>query len=304
MNWSQYNKNLVQRGNINLWISEDVVNWWYLKKPVGRGRPFTYTDQTIETCLMIGYLFGMPLRMIEGFMNSFFEREKISLKAPCYTQLCRRASSIKLCKIKIKRGARLHGAIDSTGLKLFGEGEWKVRMHGASKRREWRKLHLVVDIDTKIIPVIKLTTHSIDDATVGAELLKTKLDGCVEKLFGDGAYDKTKMYQASKNSGAYLITPPAKNAKMQKNIFDSAKLPRDHAIARIKLLGGNEDARKLWKKEIEYHKRSIVETSMYRFKQTFSDRLQHRKFENQTTEASIKINILNTFARIGFGKAV
>jgi hypothetical protein len=301
MNWSQYNKNLVQRGNINLWISEDVMEWWYLNKPAGRGRPFIYTNKAIETCLMIGYLFGMPLRMVEGFMNSFFAREKLSLKAPCYTQLSRRSSSIKLPEIKVQRGARLHAAIDSTGLKLFGEGEWKVRMHGTSKRREWRKLHLVVDVNTKIIPAIKLTTHSIDDATVGVELLKTKLDGCIGKLFGDGAHDKTKMYQAARKMGAQLITPPAKNAKMQKKIFDPAKLPRDHAIARIKLLGGDEQARKLWKMETGYHKRSLAETSMYRFKQTFSDRLQHRKFENQETEVSIKTNILNTFARIGFG---
>jgi len=304
MNWSQYNKNLMQRGNINLWISEDIVNWWYLNKPAGRGRPFKYSDKSIETCLMIGYLFGMPLRMIEGFMNSFFEREKISLKTPCYTQLSRRASSIKLPKIRVPRGALIHGAIDSTGLKLFGEGEWKVRMHGASKRREWRKLHLVVDVDTKIIQAIKLTSHSIDDATVGVELLETKLNGKIEKLFGDGAYDKTKMYQASRNSDVKLITPPAKNAKIQKKFINPAKWPRDHAIARIRLLGGDEDARRLWKKETEYHKRSIAETSMYRFKQAFSDRLQHRKFANQITEASIKTNILNTFAKIGFGTAV
>jgi len=83
-----------------------------------------------------------------------------------------------------------------------------------------------------------------------------------------------------------------------------ARLPRDHAIARIRLLGGDEDARRLWKKETGYHKRSIAETSMYRFKQTFSDRLQHRKFANQITEVSIKTNVLNTFAKIGFGTAV
>ncbi|HBR70625.1 TPA: IS5 family transposase [Candidatus Dependentiae bacterium] len=301
MNWSQYNKNLVQRGNIDLWISEDIVEWWYLNKTAGKGRPFTYTDKAIETCLSIAYLFGMPLRMTEGFMNSFFKREKIPLKAPCYTQLSRRASTIKLPEVRIPRGIQIHGAIDSTGLKLFGEGEWKVRMHGISKRREWRKLHLVVDVETKLIPAIKLTSHSIDDATVGVELLKTKLNGCIKKLFGDGAYDKTKMYQASRSSGTELIAPPAKNAKIQKTIINPAKLTRDHAIARIKILGGGEDARKLWKKETGYHKRSIAETSMYRFKQTFSDKLQHRKLENQTTEAIIKTNILNTFARTGFG---
>ena len=300
MNWPQYNKNLVKRGDITIWLSQDIGEWWYVKQSEGRGRPPVYSDKAIETCLTMGYLFGMPLRMIEGFMNSFFKHEALILKSACYTQLSRRAASITLPNIKIKRGQKLHLAFDSTGLKVFGEGEWKVRAHGASKRRTWRKLHIALDVNTQLIAAVELSSHSIDDATIAANMLESKFDGCVERVLGDGAYDKAKTYRASRRIGAQLITPPSRNAKMQRTVIDPAKLGRDHAIARIKLLGEDAQARKLWKQESGYHKRSLAETFMYRFKQTFSDKLQHRKFENQRTEASIKTNILNTLASIGF----
>ena len=303
MNWSEYNKNLVKRGNINLWIPQDIAKWWYEKSSGGRGRPPVYTDKAIETCLTIGYIFKMPLRMIEGFLNSFFERENLSIKAPCYTQLSRRAASIKIPKIKAQRGQQLNLAFDSTGLKVFGEGEWKVRMHGASKRRFWRKLHLAVDTKNLFIAGVALTKHSVDDAEVAAKMLTEEFDGCVNNALGDGAYDKAKVYRAARKIGANLIAPPAHNARQQSKLIDPAKLPRDHAIARIRMLGNDQDARKQWKKEAGYHQRSLSETNMYRFKTTFSDRLQHRKFENQVTEAVIKVNILNNFARIGFGDA-
>jgi hypothetical protein len=303
MNWPEYNKNLVKRGNINFWLPEDIASWWYNESKMGRGRPLVYSDRAIEACLTISYLFGLPLRMTEGFLNSFFEREKLPVKCPCYTQLSRRAPLIKIPEIKVSRGQQLHLAFDSTGLKVFGEGEWKVRTHGTSKRRIWRKLHIALDVKSLLIPEVALTTCSIDDAEVASQMLTKKFDGCVERIFGDGAYDKTKMYKAARRVGAQLLAPPAHNAKQQHKIIDPAKLPRDNAIARIRMLGNNQDARKQWKKESGYHQRSLAETTMYRFKTTFSDRLKHRLFENQSTEIAIKAKILNKFASIGFAGA-
>lgn len=301
MNWSEYNKNLVKRGNINLWISEDVAEWWLVETNAGRGRPFVYSDKAIQICLTLSYTFHAPLRMIQGFLNSFFEIRKLPLQAPSYTQMSRRAASIKIPEIKALPGQELILAFDSTGLKVFGEGEWKVRIHGASKRRVWHKLHLAVDTENLNILGVSLTKNSVDDASVAAQMLTEKFDRCAKKALGDGAYDKAKMYKAVRSIGAHLIAPPAHNARQQKRLIDPAKLPRDHAIARIKMLGGDDEARKQWKKEVGYHQRSLAETTMYRFKITFSDRLRNRKFENQQTEAAIKVSILNTFARIGFG---
>ena len=301
MNWAEYNKKLVKRGNIHFWISEDAAQWWHVKTSGGRGRPHVYTDKAIETCLTISYLFKMPLRMVEGFLNSFFAREALSIKAPCYTQMSRRTSSIKLPAMRAPLGGKINIAFDSTGLKVFGEGEWKVRMHGASKRRIWRKLHIAVDTETLLIVGASLTKNSIPDAQVAAQMLTDKFEGKVKSVLGDGAYDKTIVYKSARKIGANVIAPPAHNARQQRIFIDPAKLPRDNAIARIRMLGNDEAARKAWKKEAGYHQRSLAETTMYRFKSTFSDRLQHRKMENQSAEAAIKINILNIFARIGFG---
>ena len=283
MNWSEYNKNLVKRGNINLWISEDIEKWWYIEQTRKQGRPFTYSDKAIETFLTISYLFKMPLRMTEGFLNSFFEREGLKIQSPCYTQVSRRAASITVEEIKVARGQNINIAIDSTGVKVFGEGEWKVKIHGTSQKRTWRKLHLGVDTDSSMIIRNTLTKNSVDDASIACDMLAS-LEGCVGKATGDGAYDKGKVYIAARRAGADLVVPPARNARQQKIIIDPAKLPRDNAIARIRRLGGDEEARKLWKKETGYYRRSLAETAMYRSKITFTDRLRHRKFENQQNE--------------------
>lgn len=301
MNWHEYNKNLVKRGNINFWIPEDIAKWWHAKPNKKRGKPTVYADRAIETCLTVGYLFGMPLRMLEGFLNSFFNQKNLLIKSPCYTQISRRAASIKIPPIKPIRGQNLHIAFDSTGLKVFGEGEWKVRTHGVSKRRVWHKLHIAVDVKTLCIADLKLTKSSVDDAQVACEMLRENFDGSVEKVFGDGAFDKTKMYRATRNIGGQLIVPPAHNARLQVSVIDPAKISRDHAIARMRMLGGDQNARKQWKKEVGYHQRSLVETTMYRYKTTFSERLQHRDFQRQATEVAIKAKILNHFAKIGFG---
>jgi len=302
MNWSQYNKNLIKRGNINLWISEDIENWWYVKDnnaDVKRGHPFTYSNAAIEMCLTYRHLYKLPLRMTEGFVNSLFALAKVNLQCPSYTQVSRRASELQIPKIELKSDKQIHIAFDSTGLKVYGEGEWKVKVHGKSERRTWRKLHVAVDVETLLIVDAKLTENSVDDAEVASNMLTADFDGKIATASGDGAYDKGKYYKAVRRIGAEPIVPPARNARMQKDIIDPAKLPRDEAIAKIKRYGNDEEARKRWKKESNYHKRSLAETTMYRLKRTFSGQLQNRSFDNQLSESLLKVKILNHFANIG-----
>ena len=94
-----------------------------------------------------------------------------------------------------KRNKDIIIAIDSTGLKIYGEGEWHVRKHGASKRRTWRKLHLAVDVDTSDIVASTLTTNDIDDAAVVPDLLE-QIKSNVSECSADGAYDKIKAREA------------------------------------------------------------------------------------------------------------
>jgi Transposase DDE domain len=65
---------------------------------------------------------------------------------PDHSTLSRRVGKLEVAlPVVPKEGAR-HVVVDSTGVKVYGEGEWKTRQHGVSKQRTWRKLHLGVDV--------------------------------------------------------------------------------------------------------------------------------------------------------------
>src|SRR5262249_29721745 len=142
-NWAQYNTALIQRGNISVWFSDDAIRKWLAPKQSGKGRPRFYSDDAILCALLLRAVYNLPLRALQGFLRALVSLLMLSLPIPCYTQICRRAQFLgqrikRLCnKRKIT-----DIVIDSSGLKVFGEGEWKVRQHGASKRRTWRKVHL------------------------------------------------------------------------------------------------------------------------------------------------------------------
>jgi hypothetical protein len=145
-NWAKYNDSLKQRGSITLWIDEDVLRAWRPdpNAPKKRGGQPEYSDGAIECLLMVKTVFHLAYRQTEGFAGSLSELLRVKLPIPDYTTLNRRAKTLKVQLPKSEKGP-IHLVLDSTGLKVYGEGEWKVRKHGYSKRRTWRKLHLAVD---------------------------------------------------------------------------------------------------------------------------------------------------------------
>ena len=263
------------RGSLVLWLEEGVYRHWrdisQYGKVVGEKH---YLDMVIEFCLTIKEVYGLALRQCTGFIKSVFSLMGLSdLAVLDYSTLCRRSSALKVKVSHRPIGQRLHIAVDSTGLKVFGEGEWKVRKHGVSKRRTWRKLHLGIDVNSQEIVSCELTENLVDDAAM-TELLLGQVEGKVEKFYGDGAYDKKKARKAIAKVGARAVVPPPKNA-----IKSSDDLPglmeRDQAIDRIEQIG-----RKEWKKEVGYHKRSLSERAMHRYKMTIGNTLAARKMEN------------------------
>lgn len=308
-NWSEYNKSLIHRGKITLWIEEGLIESWIKADKSGkRGRSNTYSDQAIEFCLTLKYLYRLPYRATEGCVNSLFELMSIDLKSPSYTQMQRRSKKLN---VKLKRITKNKGnidiVVDSTGVKIYGEGEWKVRQHGVGKRRTWKKLHIAMDpLDHEFVSW-ELTGNDKSDDQVFPDLLKN-IEEEVERSFGDGAYDKKSCYEACHKKGTSLITPPRKDAVPQKeNKIDSSMVPRDRAIERIKSLekklGSMEEARKQWKIESDYHTRSVAETAMFRFKTICGGNLSSRTTENQKTEVVLKINILNQFTKLGMPRS-
>jgi Transposase DDE domain len=292
-NWSEYNKNLKERYNINVWVDADLAKDWYAKKENSiqrkKGKPQDYGNASILFCLSIKYVFKMPYRGCRGFVKGYLQKIGLYLKVPCFSQICKRSEVLGFDKIIATKKKITDISIDSTGLKVHGEGEWKVRKHGASKRRTWMKLHIGTDIETQETVSVLLTTNSIDDGDCVADILtQTEKTGrTINSYRGDGAYDKEKVRKQLYDKKIVQIIPQQTNAIKDKKNREHLE-ERDEAIARIKQI-----ERKEWKKEIGYHKRSLSETNMFRFKTTFGSNLSSRTTKNQQTEVTVKCYILN-----------
>lgn len=290
-NWSEYNKSLINRGNITFWISESAIKKWLYSGIRKQGAPIIYSNLAIETILIIRFLFCLPLRNTQGLVISIIKLMNLNLVVPDYTTISRRQKSIKKgCHLKrYKKNEPIDIIIDSTGLKVFGEGEWKVRRHGYSKRRMWRKLHIVIDQKGNIITQ-KLTTNSISDSSA-AETILDNIKLNVSSVSGDAGYDRKKIYKICKKLNSKAIIRPQNNARIRtEDVF----LDRNKNVSDIRSLGS-----KKWRIRSGYSKRALVETAIFRYKITFGDKPQAHKFENQITEVAIKCYILNKFYELG-----
>lgn len=293
-NWSEYNAALRQRGSLTFWIDEAVLEQWVLPNLSGKpGASDYYSDLAISTMATLKAVYKLAGRQCQGFLASIFELMKIDLAVPDHSTLSRRVGklSVKL-PVLPKSGAR-HVVVDSTGVKVYGEGEWKTRQHGISKRRTWRKLHLGVDEETGEILAAVVTTNDITDAEVLSDILDG-ITGEIEQVSADGAYDQRKCYNAVRGRKAKAAIPPRKGAKIwQHGNAKAERHNRDENLRRIRKVG-----RKAWKRESNYHRRSLSETTMFRFKTIFGDKLSSRQFDNQAVELFIKCAALNRMIQI------
>jgi hypothetical protein len=294
-NWRKYNESLVQRGSITFWFSEETIKKWHHENAKPKvGHPFVYSDTAIECLLVLRELFRLPYRQTEGLGKSLAALMEVTIEIPDYTSLAKRASEMSILLDVRKQAGPIDVVVDSTGLKVFGEGEWKMRKHGKTKRRTWRKLHLAVNPDTHEIVAETMTENSCDDAGQTDDLLD-QVGSPVDKLYGDGAYDQRKVYETLKKRGIKAIIPPRRNAKISRHGNSRGRpLARDVAIREIRRRG-----RRQWKERVGYHRRSLSETAMYRMKCCFGDHLKNRLIPNQKIETSLRSKILNKFTHLG-----
>jgi hypothetical protein len=294
-NWSEYDKALVRRGSITFWMSDDFEKTWMYTGEKQRGSQFEYSDQAILVMLTVKEVFHLTNRGVEGFVRSLFRLIKIDLPVPDHSTLSKRGKGLKV-NLPKKSSQSLNIVMDSTGLKIHGEGEWKVRQHGVSKRRTWRKLHVGANPEDGEIQAVLLTENNIsDDEAVEALLEHIKQD--IEKFAADGAYDKRKVYDSlnAHSPGVNILIPPRKNARIWKHGNSKAeRLKRDENLRSIRKHG-----RKEWKKQSGYHIRSLAETAMFRLKTIFGDELSARLLETQTTQALIRCAALNKMTHLG-----
>jgi hypothetical protein len=296
-NWKQYNDALVRRGSLTLWVEQETLQAWRYHGPSQRGAQFRFSDLAIECLLTLRTVYHLTLRATEGFATSLFGLMKVDLPVPDYTTLCRRAATVRIALPKKATGP-LHLVLDSTGLKVFGEGEWKVRQHGYSKRRTWLKLHLAVDPGTHEIQAAMVTDPGVTDAETVPALLEQVVDP-IESAAADGAYDRQEVYDALDGRSARAVIPPRRDAKVKRHGNASGpRLARDENLRRIRRIG-----RPAWKRESGYHERSLAETAMFRMKTIFGDGVASRNPGQQASEAGVRCRALNIMTHQGMPRS-
>jgi hypothetical protein len=295
-NWQEYNKALKQRGSLTIWVSEDALQHWTTEEKTGQvGASPTYTDLAIATMATVQAVYHLAGRQTQGFLQSLFGLMKLALTVPDHSTLSRRRGSLTVeLSVRKTREAR-HLVIDSTGVKVFGEGEWKVRQHGVSKRRTWRKLHLCVDAATLEIVAVCASTNDVSDGEMLPRLLEGMSAAEVAQVSADGAYDQRQCYDAINEVKATAAIPPRRGAK----IWQHGKTKAERHVRDENLRAIRQRGKKKWKQESGYHRRSLAETSVFRYKTIGGEKLQTRKLENQFQEMFLKCALLNRMTHLG-----
>ncbi len=298
-NWPAYDAALRNRGDITFWFDEGAVAaWWAL--PSGRpGGQQRYSDLAIVTSLTLRLVFHLPLRQTEGFVASLNGLTGLDLPTPDHTTLSRRNGTVDVTRFAKVHDGPIHLVVDSTGLKMVGDGEWHAYKHKAgNKRRSWRKLHLGVD-EAGFIVASKLTDSSVDDASVGVTMID-QFDGTIGRFTSDGAYDTRAIYQALAASGTTDVTiviPPRRTASVSQPA-DSVLEQRDAAIERAAQVG-----RRQWRKESGAHQQTRAENGMFRYKRIIGDHLRARTFGAQKREALMAVNAINRMTEFGMPRS-
>ncbi len=207
-NWAEYDRALVRRGDVTIWLSPEAIATW---EPAGvgkRGGQLKYSDLAIEAALTLRLIFSLPLRQTEGFLNSLFGMMGIDLSAPDHTTLSRRGQHLEVKLRRVPMGKATHLIVDSTGLSIVGEGEWAAAKHGGKGKRGWKKLHLGVDASEVILAYV-LTNGNVDDAVTGLSLID-EVGSDIARFTADTAYDTIAVYDAATARGAKVVVPPTR----------------------------------------------------------------------------------------------
>ena len=296
-NWAKYNRSLINRGNIFLYFTPQALSQWHNGGETG-GRPRKYSKVAFEFFLCLRVLLHLPLRQTQGLIEGLIAQLRLAISCPHYSVVCRRASELE---VKIRRLLKEEGAIhvlaDSSGLKIYGEGEWKMKTHGKSKRRTWRKIHIAVDAKEKTISACEITEATVGDCTAVENLIKQTPS--MKSFTADGAYDASNVRTLVKINGAVPIIPPDENAVISKANHSE----RNDAVKFILEHGDNEEARKLWKQTVGYYQRNGVENTFFRYKTIFGERMKARSLPNQKIEGMLRCLVLNKMTALGMPRS-
>ncbi len=239
-------------------------------------------------------VFHLALRQAEAFACSVLRLLGLELAVPDHTTLSRRGRGFSGRQPRAARHDRpIHLVLDSTGLEVFGQGEWNAEKHGRA-RRQWRKLHLVADATTGEVTAHMLTEGHADDAAQVPALLR-QVEGDVKTVTADGAYDSEPVYQAvaarQRDRPPDVIIPPRASAVLS-NSDGWKQTARDCHTQLMAGLG-----RIGWQAATGYGRRNHAETAMSRYKHLIGPKLRARSLPGQQAEAAIAVVVLNRMIR-------
>jgi hypothetical protein len=243
---------------------------------------------------MLRTAFKLPLRQAEGLTTSLVELIGCELAVPDHTTVSRRAIKLpSIARAALPEGP-LHVVIDSTGLKVYGAGQWLADKHGRRTPRKYRKLHLAVDADSGEIVAVTLTGQDVDDPSQVAPLLE-QIASEIEQVTADGAYDGEPTYAiiAARNADIEVAIPPRRSSTLAPALGVDASR-RDvhvHTAAALGRLG--------WQEVTGYGRRALVETTMGRYKALIGSRLGARQDAGRRTEAAVGAVVLNRMLAAG-----
>jgi hypothetical protein len=292
-NWPAYEAGLKRRGDLTFWLDEAALAGWQAPRRTTPGGQPRYSDLAIELVLILRFVFHLALRQAEAFSRSVLRLLGLELAVPDHTTLSRRGRAFAGRQPRVARHeGPVHFVLDSTGLQLFGQGEWDAEKHGRA-RRQWRKLHLAVDADTGEIAAHVLTEGHADDAAQAPGLLG-QIEGCIATATADGAYDSDAVYQvATRQHGLPpdVVIPPRASA-VPSTDDPAARTQRDRHIRLIA-----ERGRMAWQRATGYGRRNLVETAIGRYKHLIGPKLRARILPGQQGEATLAVAVLNRMIR-------
>ena len=294
MNWPAYEAGLRRRGDLTLWLDEAALAEWHAPRRTTRGGQPVYAEVAIELVLTLRLVFHLALRQVEGFARSVLLLLGLDLRVPDHSTLSRRGRAFAGRQPRAaRRDGPVHVVLDSTGLQVFGQGEWDAEKHGRTPRH-WRKLHLAVDAQTGEIVAHSLTDKECGDIPEVAGLLAT-VEGQIASVIADGAYDGMSVYDAAiarqHNPPPHIVIPPRASSIVKADA--EGETDRDRHVRDIA-----DKGRLAWQKANGYGRRSIVETTIGRYKHIIGPKLRTRSIAGQKGAVAMAICALNQMIRI------
>ena len=311
-NWNEYNKSLIKRGQILLSFDTAYIDDLYHKEPQRRGGQKIYTPQMYEYLLTIKVMLRLPWRATVGFARGLLQKafpDKF-IQIPDYAHASREASklSLKIKPIGLSSETGMELAFDSTGLNVYSTSGYHQRNHGKKalchKHEQWKKIHIVLELDSMQIIAMSYTSSRVNDCEVVGDLSE-QIKGPITSVRADGAYDTNEFYELLHERQAQAIIPPAVTSKAQDELKNQPKTKKDYLQQRdetihfIRQHESFEVGLKQWKLTSGYHRRSLVEATMFRLKRIFGFYLQHKTEQGRINEIITKINLLNQMAALG-----